>query len=169
MITPVFIFLRACSTRYVWNILITSASDATAIRFRIRKCSASVSGSCAGSDVTRANLSAAIIRCANRHSMIRSGTISFPVASGIIFLSALMFNLEDEDFAVKAFDSVSEYVVTDMSVDQISDMAERISDYEYIGVHDIAGEARMGERYIEFYADKDKLRQQIIELFYIPA
>ena len=85
------------------------------------------------------------------------------------FLGALMINLEDEDFAVKAFDSVSEYIVTDMSVDQISDMAERISDYEYIGVHDIAGEARMGERYIEFYVDKDRLQQQIIELFYVPA
>jgi len=86
-----------------------------------------------------------------------------------LFIDALMFNMQDEDFAVRAFDKVSDYIVTDMSVDKISSLAERISSYDYLGVHTIEGEARLGDRYIEFYVDEELLEKQIIELFFVSA
>ena len=86
-----------------------------------------------------------------------------------LFIDALMYNMQDEDFAMRAFEKVSDYIVTDMSVEKISALAERISSYEYLGVHTIEGEAKLGDRYIEFFVDEELLDKQIVELFYIPA
>ncbi len=72
----------------------------------------------------------------------------------------------DEDTAVDTVMEISEYLVTDCTVNQLSDLLDRVQKYTYGGIFDISGEAVMGSEHIEFYADDDILIQMIIDLFY---
>lgn len=72
----------------------------------------------------------------------------------------------DGDFFFKLLGMVSDYMVSDMNINQLSDFANQVSGYEDKGVLDIAGEAQKGEKYMEFYYDESDLQQKVLELWY---
>lgn len=83
--------------------------------------------------------------------------------------SALMTKMEtQEDFLIKTLESVSSYMVSDYTADQLSRIYDRLQLYTDSGIQSIAGEAVKGEEFMEFYPDETALKQQIIELFYVP-
>lgn len=74
----------------------------------------------------------------------------------------------DEAFVFNAVRQLSEHIVSDCYVQDIEDLFDRISNYEFLGFCNIEGKSVMGERYIEFYPDEEAVKKLAIELFYIP-
>lgn len=83
------------------------------------------------------------------------------------FFSALGRKLDESDtFVLNAFEDVSEYMVTDCSVDVLGGFASRYSDYTLKEIVSPEGDNKKGTEYIEFYADEDKLDELVIGIFY---
>ena len=76
-------------------------------------------------------------------------------------------NLGD-DFSISAeqISLLSDYVISDCSIDELKRMAEEFVNYEIQPMQDIKGTALKGEEYMEFYPDQQALEEQILELFY---
>lgn len=71
----------------------------------------------------------------------------------------------DEDFIMDTVLNLSDYLVSDCTVDQLSDIIEHLHNYESTGVRTIKGESGHGQ-FAEFYPDEQALRQLIMEVFY---
>ena len=66
------------------------------------------------------------------------------------------------------YGEISPYLVTDLSVSVLNAMIEHYGDYSVNRVISPEGDNVMGEKYFEFYAHEDKLRELSLELFYEP-
>ncbi len=85
------------------------------------------------------------------------------------FLNALyQKEHEDLEFAVKLYDKVSAYIVSDCSVSTFSSMLERYADYTIKEAVSPAGESLVVDGHYEFHVDEEKLDELIVELFYAP-
>lgn len=75
---------------------------------------------------------------------------------------------KDLTFPIKLFNGVSDYLVTDISLNEITYLATQAmeSDFTSDSMLNIQGTSRMGERYMEFYADEEALYDLIIDVFY---
>ncbi len=73
---------------------------------------------------------------------------------------------KDEEFIAESAVKLSEYMVSDRTVNQLQDLADKFSEYEFTGIKNIAGESVAGDEYMEFYADEYAMQKMIIELFY---
>lgn len=83
------------------------------------------------------------------------------------FLDALKMNVDNNDsFVIKNYDAISDYVVTDSSVNTLNKLFNRYVDYELKEILSPEGENKKGETYMEFYPDEKLLNEMIIELFY---
>lgn len=74
----------------------------------------------------------------------------------------------DDSFATRLYEQVSDYVVTDCSVNTISGMMNRCVDYTVVEIVTPEGENVLNETYYEFYVDKEKLDALVLRLFYAP-
>lgn len=88
-----------------------------------------------------------------------------------VFITALYEQLsrklrENDGFGMTLASSLADYTVSDLTTTELSNFAERFKDYSFDGVRSLAGEAVMGERFIEFYADETDLQRTVIELFF---
>ena len=85
------------------------------------------------------------------------------------FVAAFRAKTEQSDsFVIKAYDSISPYIVTDCSAKVLTSMMQHYSSYELAESITPEGENVMGEKYYEFYADEEKLDELILRLFYAP-
>ena len=89
------------------------------------------------------------------------------------YLDALMENVieiaaKDEGFYSKAFESISEYMFTDFTGNQLTRLLDKVKNYTNKGFKTIEGDAVKGEAFMEFYADETALKQLVLELFYAP-
>lgn len=75
---------------------------------------------------------------------------------------------ENPQFITEAYNAVSDFVVTDCSVNAVSGMIDRYGDYQIGQVVTPDGDNVMGEKYFEFYLDEEALDQLILRLFYAP-
>lgn len=64
--------------------------------------------------------------------------------------------------------SINDYMVSDCTVNELSDIASYTHVYEFKGIQYIEGEAIVGEKFVEYYYDEDALNDLIIELYYQP-
>ena len=74
----------------------------------------------------------------------------------------------DGNFALRAYEQVDPYLVTDCSVNTISALLSRYEGYEIRQIVTPQGENVLGGEYYEFYADREKLDALILQLFYAP-
>ena len=74
----------------------------------------------------------------------------------------------DPQFLVTAYEDVQEYIVTDCSLNAISGMLDRYSDYQLNEIISPEGENVRGEEYYEFYVDEEALDELILRIFYAP-
>lgn len=63
----------------------------------------------------------------------------------------------DSELAMKLVEKLSNYMVTDMTADAISRLAEKLDKYEIGEVRFASGDNVLGEQFYEFYVDKDDL------------
>jgi LCP family protein required for cell wall assembly len=72
----------------------------------------------------------------------------------------------DSSFVLTLLGLVSDYMVSDMTINELSDLSNVFTEYTDNGILDVAGESVKGETYMEFYADDDALKQTVLDLFY---
>lgn len=83
------------------------------------------------------------------------------------FLPAMRAKNEESDtFALRTYEKIAPYIVSDCSVNVLTGMMQRYTDYS-IGEHVTPeGTNVLGESYYEFYADEENLEDLILRLFY---
>ena len=74
-----------------------------------------------------------------------------------------------EDFTMSALLKLNEYMVSDCSVEQLSDLADTLEEVGVTEYRTLEGESVEGEKYMEYYVDEGKARELVMELFYEPA
>lgn len=83
------------------------------------------------------------------------------------FIEAFQSKANKSDtFVIKTFESITDYTVTDCSVNTLSSLASRYGDYQLDEILTPEGENTKGEVYMEFYADEEALDEFILDLFY---
>lgn len=87
------------------------------------------------------------------------------------FLNALYDDVDslikaDDGFLIKIVDTLDDYVVYDSSDQRMLKYAEKFDDYEFLGITEIKGESKLGEEFMEFYADEDSIQSIVVDLFY---
>ncbi len=76
---------------------------------------------------------------------------------------------EKEGFVLEAYNAIAESLVTDCTVNQLSDYAERFSGYTMNEIQTPEGEAKKGEEFMEFYVDEEALKELVVKTFYTPV
>lgn len=72
---------------------------------------------------------------------------------------------EDGSFSLELADTLTPYMVSDLSAEGLANLAASLNDYSNNGVESISGNAVVGEKFMEYYVDEDALRDQVIRLF----
>lgn len=72
----------------------------------------------------------------------------------------------DPEFAVTAYDTLSDYVITDIKSGTAVNIAERLQNYKELPLLTIDGENTVEDGYWAYYLDEDSLQQTILKLFY---
>ncbi len=74
----------------------------------------------------------------------------------------------DENFVLSAWKALSQYTVSDCYEQDLLQIYEKVSGYEYLGTVSIEGKSIVGESFMEFYPDEVKLEELVLEMFYVP-
>lgn len=69
-------------------------------------------------------------------------------------------------FTMDALLKVNEYMVSDCTINQLSEFADKVSDYGIGEIRTIPGESVKGEEYMEYYVDEDALQALVMDVFY---
>ena len=56
--------------------------------------------------------------------------------------------------------------VRSRSPTQLQQLANKLSTYEFVEIGTIRGESRAGEKFMEFYADADHVKEFVVQSFY---
>lgn len=75
---------------------------------------------------------------------------------------------KDATIFVSLFNTISKYMVTDVTVDEVTYFSTQIADYKLDGDHvfSLKGETRMGDEFEEFYVDEKAMYELILKVFY---
>lgn len=75
---------------------------------------------------------------------------------------------EDITLPVTLYSTLSKYMVTDITVDEVSYLATQVMDYHFgsENMYSLVGATVMGETYEEFYVDEKALYELILQVFY---
>ena len=73
---------------------------------------------------------------------------------------------QSNSFALDLFDKLSPYMVTDCSVDQLTNYIQQFSGYTLENIVTPDGKAVDGENFKEFYVNESSLKSIVIDLFY---
>ena len=85
------------------------------------------------------------------------------------FLKALMEKEQtDVEFALRLYEQVSPYIVTDCSSTTLSSMLDRYAEFTLKEVYTPDGENIIEDGHYAFYVDEEKLDELIVQLFYVP-
>lgn len=84
------------------------------------------------------------------------------------YLAALEKQMEkqDADFAVRAYDAVFDYMVTNMGSKTFTELGQYMKDYTEQDLLTIDGETKVEDGHIAYYLDDDSLQQTMLTLFY---
>ncbi len=74
----------------------------------------------------------------------------------------------DESFVLDASVKMTDYIVSDCSINQLTELAQAIIDYEFTEIRTIEGNNVVGEKHMEFFPDIESLKKNVVELFYLP-
>ena len=75
---------------------------------------------------------------------------------------------QDDAFAISVYEQISPYIVTDCTVNALTGMMDRYGEYTLKEIVSPEGENVVGEEYMEYNVDEEKLDALILRLFYAP-
>jgi LCP family protein required for cell wall assembly len=109
-----------------------------------------------------------------RYSMVEDGTNLNRMSRQRTYMTGLMSALQDKVqgdpmFLLNMYSALADDLLTDCSLDELTDYASMVSEYDVSDIIVPEGEAVKGELNIEFYVDEDALQQLVVDLFYIPV
>ena len=73
---------------------------------------------------------------------------------------------EDLNAVAQLYQELTPYMVTDMGSGTMTKLAQTCNNYTNGGIVTIEGESKVGEEFMEFYADDNSVKQVILDLFY---
>ena len=90
------------------------------------------------------------------------------------YLAALQQQLkaavrQEDGFTLDALLQLNEYLVSDCTIDQLSDLGDSLAAYQVSDILTTPGDAREGEEFMEFTVDEDALQQLVLDVFYEPV
>ncbi|MBQ2827126.1 MAG: LCP family protein [Clostridia bacterium] len=88
------------------------------------------------------------------------------------YMSALFdkYGKADTDASVDLVSVISEHLISDCTVDQLSKLVERLESYSNNGIYSIEGTVENNvHQNVEFYPDEIAMKRKVIELFYSPV
>ena len=90
------------------------------------------------------------------------------------YLAALQQQLkaavqQEDGFTLDALLQLNEYMVSDCTVNQLSDLGDSLAAYQVSDILTTPGDAREGEEFMEFTVDEDALQQLVLDVFYEPV
>ena len=87
------------------------------------------------------------------------------------YMNALFdkYSKADAEVSIDLVSVVSEHLISDCTVDQLSKLIERIQNYRNNGVYALEGTVKNGAQHVEFYPYEEVLKKKVVDLFYIPA
>lgn len=75
---------------------------------------------------------------------------------------------KDDGFVIKVMSQISSYMEKSNCVDvELTDLFNKLSDYEFQGIVSLEGESKKGEKYMEFYPNEKKLQSLVAEVFFV--
>ncbi len=91
-----------------------------------------------------------------------------------LYISSLLSQMigvleQDGSIVGRVYEIAKEYIVTDISLEEMAYMATTMSKYEFhLGnMHSLEGETITGEMYEEFYVDTQAMYELILDVFYL--
>jgi LCP family protein required for cell wall assembly len=72
----------------------------------------------------------------------------------------------DQRFGYRLASALSDYVISDLTTDEMSKAAENLRDYRFTTIYSIEGEVSYDNTFVEFYPDEAALARQVIQLFF---
>ena len=90
------------------------------------------------------------------------------------YLAALQQQLkaavqQEDGFTLDALLQLNEYMVSDCTVNQLSDLGDSLATYQVGDILTTPGDAQEGEEFMEFTVDEDALQQLVMDVFYEPV
>lgn len=90
------------------------------------------------------------------------------------YLSALQQQLkqasqQEDGFTLDALLQLNEYMVSDCTVNQLSDLGNSLAAYQVSDILTTPGDAQEGEEFMEFTVDEAALQQLVMDVFYEPV
>ncbi len=90
------------------------------------------------------------------------------------YLAALQQQLkaavqQEDGFTLDALLQLNEYMVSDCTVDQLSDLGDSLAAYQVSDILTTPGDAQEGEEFMEFTVDESALQQLVMDVFYEPV
>lgn len=83
------------------------------------------------------------------------------------FVKAFSEKVEESDtFVLETYEDIAPYVVSDCSVNTLSSMLSRYTDYELREIVTPKGENVLTEQYMEFHVDQKDLEEIVLKMFY---
>ena len=78
------------------------------------------------------------------------------------------FSLLDEETmpGAEEMEQLSADILSDCTINKLSDMLNQYAEYPLLEVQSIAGEVKDGTEYVEYYPDLSQLQTQVLQLFY---
>ena len=75
---------------------------------------------------------------------------------------------KDITLPIQLYSLLDKYMVTNVTVDQVAYLATQLIDYSFDGenIYTLEGTTVTGERFEEFYPDKDALKELMLQIFY---
>lgn len=78
-----------------------------------------------------------------------------------------MFEIENDDnFVIEASSKLADYIVSDRSVNQLQEIAKKLSQYKFTEIETLEGESVVKDGLMEFRPDADSIDKIVFELFY---
>ena len=75
----------------------------------------------------------------------------------------------DEELMLECFEDVADYIVTNADEGIFGEISDKLSTYEKKKTIIPPGEAKVGQKYMEFYVDEEELKDIVIDVFYKKA
>ncbi|MBR3920101.1 MAG: LCP family protein [Clostridia bacterium] len=72
----------------------------------------------------------------------------------------------NDKFVFDACVKMSDYLVSNCTVNQLQNLFNKISQYEFCGIRYLEGESVAGDRFMEFYPSEESVKSQVVSLFY---
>ena len=83
-----------------------------------------------------------------------------------VYAKAMLKIENDDNFVIEASSKLADYIVSDRSVNQLQEIAKKLSQYKFTEIETLEGESVVKDGLMEFRPDADSIDKIVFELFY---